>query len=229
MSDTVDGPLAATIDPPEAMASVPGTWTIALSGLAVPEGGVVRVQLSGGRGNPSDWARPQASEPRSRGYVTASCSGDASLTVSVPPPEELRGAAIDLTVTEAPLAAADEVTVVLGDASEGGGGSTPQSFSQPAKVIAVLTAEPAQAGGLSFRRVGEVTVDVLGGPMDHIRVLAPPTVPAGKQFAIALKAEDVEGNVASMYQGEFTLEITDTEILQGPETVSYTHLRAHET
>ncbi|MFP4250637.1 MAG: DUF3604 domain-containing protein, partial [Armatimonadota bacterium] len=47
------------------------------------------------------------------------------------------------------------------------------------------------------------------------------TVPAGHEFSIALKAEDVAGNVASMYQGDFEIEITDTDICTGPETVHF--------
>ncbi|MFW5868485.1 MAG: hypothetical protein ACOCX2_11750, partial [Armatimonadota bacterium] len=94
MSDdsTVTSDVKATIEPPEAMASVPGTWRIVISGLEAPEGGVVRVLLSGSRGNPSDWARPQATEPAAREYVTAASTGSASLTVSIPPPEPTRGA-----------------------------------------------------------------------------------------------------------------------------------------
>ena len=214
--------LKASIEPPEAMASVPGTWTITLSGLEVPEGGVVRVLLSGSRGNPSDWTRPQASEPAAREYVTAACTGDASLTISIPPPEQTRGAMVDLTITDAPLSAGDEITVVLGDTREGGGGSTPQTFSQPAKVVEIHVAEPSEPGEpLAFRRIGETTLDVTGGPMDRIRVLAPASVPAGHEFSIALKAEDVEGNVASMYQGDFEITISDTEICTGPETVHF--------
>ncbi len=216
----VDG-LTVTIDPTEAMAAVPGTWQIELSGVKLPEGAVVRVLLGGGRGNPSDWTRPQVTEPDAREYATADCSGDTSLTATVPPPEQLRGPAVDLTVTEAPLRASDQVTVVLGDTSHGGGGSTPQTFSQPDKVINILAAQPAKAGELDFQKIGEVTLDVVGGPMDRISVLAPATVPAGKEFSIALKAEDTNGNVASMYQGELTLEITDNEIATGPEEVEF--------
>jgi hypothetical protein len=211
----------AHIEPKDAMASIAGTWTITFSGLQVAEGGAVRVMLSGSRGNPSDWARPQASEPAAADYVTAECSGESELTVSVPPPEQTRGAMVDLTVTQAALTADDEITVVLGDTSEGGEGSTAQSFSQPDKVIEIMAAEPAESGDLDFARVGEVTLDVIGGPMDRVRVLAPATVPAGKEFSVALKAEDVEGNVASMYQGELDIEITDTEICTGPEEVEF--------
>lgn len=206
-----------SIEPPEAMASVPGTWTITISGVSVAEGGIVRIVFGGTRGNPSDWTRPQTSDPEAREYVSGRRSGSGSLTVTVPSGEEFRGPAIDLTVLDAPLAENETLTVVLGDTSEGGTGSTPQSFSQPNKVVEVLVAE----GGGKFSKIGEATMDVTGGPMDTIRVLAPATVPAGKQFSIALKAEDVQGNVASMYIGELSLEISDTELVTGPESVGF--------
>jgi hypothetical protein len=136
-------------------------------------------------------------------------------------PSRFRGPAIDLTVTNAPLRAADQITVILGDSSGGGGGSTPQSFSQPGKTIELLVAGPSSDGAPSFRKVGETAIDVNGGPLDRIRVLAPATVPAGKTFSIALKAEDVAGNVASMYQGDFALQISDPDILTGPENVHF--------
>ncbi len=220
MTDTTLQPdaLRASIEPPEAMASVPGTWTITLSGLSVAEGGLVRVVLSGTRGNPGDWTRPQVVNPRAREYVTARCTGAASVVATVPAPEQFRGAAVDLTVTDAPLREADEITVVLGDTSQGGGGSTPQSFSQPAKAVEVHVADP---GKQRLRKVGFTTISISGGPMDSIRVIAPATVPAGKEFSILLKAEDVEGNVASLYIGEFDIEVSDPELVTGPESVNF--------
>ncbi|NLO07085.1 MAG: DUF3604 domain-containing protein [candidate division WS1 bacterium] len=209
-----------SIEPPEAMASVPGTWTITISGVSVAEGGIVRIVFGGTRGNPSDWTRPQTSDPEAREYVSGRRSGGGSLTVTVPPGEEFRGPAIDLTVLDAPLAEDETLTVILGDTSAGGTGSTPQSFSQPNKVVEVLVAEPSGGDG-KFSKIGEATMNVTGGPMDTIRVLAPATVPAGKQFSIALKAEDVQGNVASMYIGELSLEISDTELVTGPESVKF--------
>ena len=211
----------AHIEPPNAMAGVRDTWRVTLSGLEVPEGGIVRLRLGGGRDNKSDWTRPQADDPAANEYVTACCSGAAELQVRAPAFERVADIVVDMTVTGAPLAAEDEITVVLGDTAGGGDGSTPQTFSQPAKVFDVFVAEPG-AGAAKFQRAaGAPTLDVVGGMMDRLRVLGPATVPAGKRFAVAIKAEDVFGNVASLYQGELEIEISDDEICTGPEQVSF--------
>ncbi len=213
----------AHVEPPTAMAGVRDTWRVTLSGLGVPEGGVVRLRLGGGRDNKSDWTRPQADDPAADEYVTASCSGAAELQVDAPAFERVADIVVDMLVTGAPLAAEDEITVILGDTSGGGDGSTPQTFSQPDKVFDVFVAMPPEGEGASqfVRAAGAPTLDVVGGMMDRLRVLAPATVPAGKRFAIAIKAEDVFGNVASLYQGELKIEISDDEICTGPEKVNF--------
>ncbi|MEA3401939.1 MAG: DUF3604 domain-containing protein [Armatimonadota bacterium] len=222
MPDDAPRLTTATVDPPTAMAGVRDAWRITFAGLQVAEGGLVRLRLAGGRDNKSDWTRPQAEDPGANEYVTASCSGDAQLSVCVPPFSEESSVVVDMAVAGAPLAAEDETTVVLGDTAGGGDGSTPQTFSQPAKPFDVFVAEPpAEDEEPDFRRAeGAPTVDVTGGPMDRLRIIAPATVPAGSRFSIAIKAEDVHGNVASLYQGELELEITE-ENVTGPQEAEF--------
>jgi len=213
----------ASIDPPVALAGVRDTWAVTLAGLKLPEGGIVRLRLGGGRDNKSDWERPQAADPTADEYVTATNSGAAELQVRVPPFEEVADVVVDLAVTGAPLRAAHAITVTLGDTSGGGEGSTPQTFSQSDKRFDVFIARPpAEGKPPDFQRLPEaVSLDVVGGMMDRLRVFVPPTVSAGRKFAITIKAEDVHGNVASLYQGELGLEISNDEICSGPEHVSF--------
>ncbi len=213
----------ATIDPPTAMAGMRDTWRVTFAGLEVPAGGTVRLRLGGGRDNKSAWMRPPGDDPAAAEYATATCSGAADLEVRAPRFEEVADIVGDMAVAGAPLGAGDEITVTLGDTSGGGDGSTPQTFSQPAKVLAVFVAElPPEGEKPTFRRAeGVPTLDVVGGMMDRLRVFGPPTVPAGKNFSIAIKAEDVFGNVASVYQGELELRITDDELATGPEEAEF--------
>jgi len=206
------------IDPGHARAGVRGTWRVTFSGLSLPEGGVVRLRLGGGRDNKSDWTRPQADDPAADEYVTATCSGEAELRVEAPPFEQVSDIVVDMTVTGAALAEATEITVVLGDTSGGGDGSAPQTFSRPNKPFDVFVAlPPAQGEELEFSRAkGAPALDVIGGPMDRLRVFAPASVRAGKEFAITIKSEDRYGNVAPGYLGELAIEITD-EIVSGPD------------
>lgn len=213
----------ANVEPPTAMAGIRDTWRITFAGLEVGVGGVVRLRLGGGRDSKSDWIRPQANDPSLNEYVTASCSGAAALTVTVPPFSEVADIVVDLTITEAPLLAEDEIVVTLGDTSGGGDGSTPQTFSQPDKRFDLFVAQPSDDDPLSFVRVsGVLAVDVTGGPIDRLQVFAPPSVPAGKDFSITIKAEDRHGNVAALYQGELKIELTDDEIASGPEEIGFT-------
>ncbi|MGD9495311.1 MAG: DUF3604 domain-containing protein [Armatimonadota bacterium] len=215
--------IGARVDPPTAMAGVRDTWRVSFAGIKLPAGGIVRLRLGGGRDNKSDWERPQSDDPSANEYVTAVCSGAAELQVRVPPFEDVADVVVDMTVTGAPLRPEDQITVTLGDTSGGGEGSTPQTFSQPGKVFDVFVAQPPPRGERpQFQRAaGAPALDVVGGMMDRLRVLVPATVPAGKQFAIVIKAEDVHGNVASLYQGELGLEVSDQRICTGPKHVSF--------
>ncbi len=223
MTDDVPKLTRAEVEPPTVMAGVPDTLRITFAGLELPEGGIVRLRIGGGRDNKSDWIRPQTDDPTAREYVTAECSGEADLLVHVPRFSEVPSNVVDMTITGAPLRAEDAITVVLGDTSGGGEGSTPQTFSEPGKRFDLFVARPpAEGQDPEFQRVkGAPTINVVGGPMDHLRVLAPATVPAGDEFAVHIKAEDRFGNVASLYQGELELEITE-ENVTGPERAKFT-------
>ncbi len=207
------------IEPDYAMAGVRDTWLVTFSGLSLPEGGVVRLRLGGGRDNKTDWTPPQSDDPSANEYVTAECSGEAELRLETPPWEQVSDIVVDMTITGAPLAETDEITVTLGDTSGGGEGSTPQTFSRPDKPFDVFVAlPPAKGEELQFVRVqGAPALDVTGAPMDRVRVFAPPTVPAGKKFAITIKAEDRYGNVASGYVGRLDLHISADNVT-GPES-----------
>ncbi len=212
----------ANVEPPTAMAGIRDTWRITFAGLEVAEGGVVRFRIGGGRDSKSDWLRPQMTDPSANEYVTVECSGSPVLTVTVPPFSEVRDNVVDLTITEASLRAEDEITVTLGDTSGGGGGSTPQTFSQSKKRFDIFVSEPSEQPRREFHPAsGAPVVEVTGGPMDRLRLLAPGSVAAGKEFSVVIKAEDAYGNVAGLYQGELTLELSDDEIASGPEAVSF--------
>ncbi|HUS80333.1 MAG TPA: hypothetical protein VM283_03630, partial [Armatimonadota bacterium] len=208
------------VDPPHAMAGVRDTWDITISGIALPKGGMIRLQIGGGRDNKSDWERPQTTDPAANEYVTATCSGKAQVKVAVPPFEQQPDVAVLLTVAGAALRKSDEVRVTLGDISGGGDGSTAQTFSQPAKRFkASVASPPAEGEERRFEPAGEAIIEVTGAPLDHVKVFAPSTVPAGKQFSITIKAEDSHGNVAWNYAGELNIEVSDEEIVTGPEHV----------
>ena len=173
----------AHIEPPTAMAGVRDTWRVTLSGLAVPEGGIVRLRLGGGRDNKSDWTRPQADDPAANEYVTASCSGAAELRVGAPAFEHVHDIVVDMTVVGAPLAAEDEIAVILGDTSGGGEGSSGGRFRYTKQVAsgdtAVLEFETTVAGkyvnGVDIMRCDEsgriVEFRVMVRPLQAVDVL----------------------------------------------------------
>ena len=113
-----------------------------------------------------------------------------------------------IDLTGPPLRAADQITVVLGDTSGGGEGSTPQTFAQRDKRFDVYVADPPVEGRPpEFARVPDaLSLDIVGGMMDRLRVLVPATVPAGKQFAITIKAGCARER-RPRYQGELGLRV----------------------
>jgi hypothetical protein len=66
------------------------------------------------------------------------------------------------------------------------------------------TAEPSITGSASF--------EVLPGPVDHLSLVAPPSVPAGQPFDVTVIAQDAFDNTVPGYTGTVTFTTSD----QGP-------------
>ncbi|MBC7286879.1 MAG: DUF3604 domain-containing protein, partial [Armatimonadetes bacterium] len=203
--------------PDEAYAGQRDQWTVTLGGFALPPGGQVKLLLCGGRGNPCDWGWPQTDRSQDEGYVSARASNGAALSLWVPKCQDTGEVAVVVTVGEPGITENDTVTILLGDKSQGSPGIRPQTFSQRRKPLKVFIRETDAAEWTEASN--PPVLDVLGGPADRIRAFVPAAIRPNEEFDALLKVEDEFGNVASFYEGSFSMEAIGAELI-GPDEVS---------
>jgi hypothetical protein len=198
-----------TVEPPVAHAGQCDQWTVRLSGLEVAAGRRVRLVLGGEQENPSDWGMPQVEDEGREGFVSAEASNGAAVALRVPPWEEAREVAVELTLGAPGLSADDTLAVVLGDQSHHGPGLRAQTFSQRHKPLRVLV--EVQEG--QWEEVANPPqVEVVGGMADRVRIFLPATVRPEEAFDGLVKVEDPYGNLASFYHGSLELEAEGAQL-----------------
>ncbi len=204
----------AEIQPAEAYAGEREEFVVRIAGPAVPAGGRIRFVLGGGRGNATDWAFPQADNPSAPEYVSVRGPATAELKLQIPPWDQTHLVAVDVLVGGG-LGAGDVVELVLGDRSGGSPGSTPQTFTQPRRLIGVWF---DFGDGQWVRAANPPSIRILGGPADRVRLFLPSTVRPQERFEGLIKVEDRHGNIASFYKGDLSLEPIGAEV-QGPAAI----------
>lgn len=217
------------IEPSWACAGERDQWTVRLGGLPLPAGSRVKVVLSGGPGHRADWAFPQAGAPEGDDFVSALASNGASLSVRVPPWEEVGETAVEVHVGPPGLSSEDVLEIVLGDQSRGSRGIRPQTFSQARKRIPVFI-DLGDGRYLPARPCP--VLKVTGGPPDRLRILVPSTARPGQPFDGLLKVEDRHGNLARFYSGavefhsfEQVADVPETTLALTPRLGSHRALR----
>ncbi len=141
----------------------------------------------------------QNSQPTGEGYVSARIIGGQDLKpVPRPPPskmQELMRVAFEIPQGSVP--AGTSLKITLGDSSLGGPGARSPRFSASGVFLA-LTSEPRPADLPShdLNWVGAFPIDIIGGPTDHIRVLAPSHVKNGEGFSLTIRPQDKYGNIS---------------------------------
>ncbi len=185
----------ATITPAEpVVAGAFGTWTIEyVAGLyGIDDGGALRIAFH----TISDWGAPQFSDPAAPDYCT--------IAWTIPPPCRIEARydselgvrpwkrVIQFRVRDAAVRPGDRLLVTIGDRSGGSPGARAQTFAGRMRFKVLLDA----FGTGVYVPTGEpVTLPVVAGPPDHLRVHAPTDVRAGERFALTVVARDRWGNV----------------------------------
>ena len=157
----------------------------------------------------------QNEHPSSEGYV----SGYLGSTRLEPVP---RGApqrphdmmSVSFRVPDGILRPGTRFRFILGDRTDGSPGIAAPTFTCR-NVFIALVAEP-RPGGLhphELNWVSAFVLDILGGPLDHLKVIAPSTVAADSEFSLLIRPQDKYGNISSEKPRRLVVESPSGRIL----------------
>jgi hypothetical protein len=199
-----------------------GTWTITYEVGAY--GYDERARLKIATRFASDWGTPQFTDPKGRNFTTVSLEAK-SRAASVSLAWEPRGLArpwfrcLVVSVADGSLYPGDRIHVTLGETSGGGPGSRAQTFRERAAGFRVFV-DPF--GTEVYTALADSPrLNIVGGGLHRLVVVAPTTVRAGEPFDALVKVEDVWGNPAERFDGELRLGASGAAIAGLPATVTF--------
>jgi hypothetical protein len=184
-----------------------GTWTVTYEVGAY--GYDERARLKIAWRFASDWGTPQFTDPRGRNYTTVRLQTRGSTAVAelaFEPRGQVRPwfKTLVASVADGSLHPGDRIHVTVGDTGGGGAGSRAQTFRERACEWRVFV-DPFGTE-LYTALEASPTLDVVGGALHRLVVVAPTTVRPGEAFEALVKAEDRWGNPCERFEGELVLD-----------------------
>jgi hypothetical protein len=199
-----------------------GTWTFTYEVGAY--GYDERARLKIASRFASDWGRPQFTDPRAPNYTTVRLQTrcpTAVASLAFEPRGQVRPwfKCLVASVADGSLYPGDRIHITLGDSSGGSPGSRAQTFRERGcewrffvdpfgtELYEVLPESPQ--------------MDVVGGALHRLVVVAPTTVRAGEPFDALVKAEDVWGNPCERFDGEIALAAAGAPLAGLPKAARF--------
>ena len=222
LSDNIPAALAghATIEPSgEVKAGSYATFTLVYTAgfYGIDDSGSIKVVSRFA----SDQTKPQFDDPKAPGYTTVTASNNAKLELRYDPKGNVRpwDGTLYIKVVNGFMKEGDTITIVFGEKSGGSPGMRVQTFCEDTFEFRVLVDAIA-----TYTYVGvpdQPLIDIVPGPPETWRAVAPTTHAAGEPFRLSLKAEDKWGNPSD--KANATVKLRCTPELSGlPETVTFT-------
>jgi len=183
-----------------------GTWTFTYEVGAY--GYDERARLKIASRFASDWGRPQFTDARAPNYTTVRLETrcpTAVASLAFEPRGQVRPwfKCLVASVADGSLYPGDRLIITLGDTSAGSPGSRAQTFREKGCEWRFFV-DPF---GTELYEVmpGSPMMDIVGGALHRLVVVAPTTVRPGERFDALVKAEDVWGNPCERFDGEVAL------------------------
>jgi hypothetical protein len=213
----------ASISPADAVvAGQHGTWTLCYEVGAY--GYDERARLKIASRFASDWGTPQFTDPARANYTTIRLETTCATAVAqlgFEPRGQVRPwfKTLVVSVADGSLSPGDRIWITVGDTSGGGPGSRAQTFRERGcewrffvdpfgtELYAVLDPSP--------------TIDVVGGGLHRLVVVAPTTVRPQEPFDALVKAEDVWGNPCERFDGTVALAALGADLDGLPSQVVF--------
>src|SRR6266850_330939 len=183
-----------------------GTWTITYEVGAYGYDEFARLKIACRFA--SDWGTPQFTDPAALNYATVrleSRNPAAVARLAYEPRGHVRPwfKCLVVSIRDGSLYPGDQIHVTMGDTSGGGPGSRAQTFREKGCEWRLLV-DPFGTELYSVL-VPSPKIDVVGGELHRLVVVAPTTVRAGEPFDALVKAEDVWGNPCERFEGNVRL------------------------
>src|SRR6266850_70233 len=199
-----------------------GTWTITYEVGAYGYDEFARLKIASRFA--SDWGPPQFSDPAGANYATVRLESRCPTTVAHlawEPRGYIRPwfKCLVVSIRDGSLYPGDKIHVTIGDRSGGGPGSRAQTFREKGCELRLLV-DPF---GTELYSVLEPSpqLDIVGGGLHRLVVVAPTTVRPGEPFEALVKAEDVWGNPCERFEGEVKLGGTGTPLAGLPNELTF--------
>jgi len=213
----------ATITPADpVVAGQLGTWTITYEVGAYGYDEFARLKIASRFA--SDWGPPQSTKPAEANYATVRLESRCPTTVAAlswEPRGYIRPwfKCLVVSIRDGSLYPGDKIHVTIGDRSGAGPGSRAQTFRERGCEFRVLV-DPF---GTELYSVLEPSpqLDIVGGVIHRLVVVAPTTVRSGQAFDALVKAEDVWGNPCERFAGEVALAVEGAPIEGLPGAVTF--------
>ena len=168
----------------------------------------------------SDQTNPQFDDPKAPGYTTVTASNNAKLEVRYDPKGNVRpwDRTLYIKIVNGFMKEGDTITIVFGEQSGGSPGMRLQTFCEDTYEFRVLV--DAIATYTYVPVPDQPVINIVPGPPETWRAIAPTTHPAGQPFRLSLKAEDKWGNPSDKVSASVRLRSTP-ELSGLPETVTF--------
>jgi len=192
-----------------------GTWTLNARTSKEIHAENLRLLLGGHRWIKLDMFC-QNNDPRSDGYVSAYANGDTSLE-PVPREHPTRPHELMTVAFKIPggvLSAGTRLRFVLGDRAYGSRGIRAPNFACKNVFIAVAAEPPPrEIRGREADWAFAFVLDITGGALDHLKVIAPSTVARNSEFAILVRPQDRYGNISPEKPTQLLVESSTGTVL----------------
>lgn len=167
----------------------------------------------------SDWGVPQFDEPTEFNYTTVTTTGNCKVRGQYAKYIRSFGNSVRIDVFGGYMKKGDQITVTMGDRSQGSLGMRVQSFCEREHEFRVFI-DPC--GTFRYEEMPKShKVRVRAGWTHEIQAIVPGSVEAGKPFDILVRALDEFGNPTYRYNGTVSLSSPEMTLLNLPETVSF--------
>jgi hypothetical protein len=142
----------------------------------------------------SDWAWPQTQDASADGYLRVVAPEGRAISVHTPEHKSMV-----ITLQSGEMKQGEYIDIIMGDRSGGGGGLRSQTFYDPRRnfLCEVYPTDDVKHGSAT-----KATLEISGGNIDSLSMIAPSDIELGAPFALQLKANDRWGNPAQKYRGK---------------------------
>ena len=169
-----------------------GQWVLSLTvgSYGIDEGGTIKVSQRFA----SDWQEPQFDRPKEPGYTTVWTNGEAKLSMryDLKAGERPWMKCLVIDVYDGNLAPGEIVKVIMGDQSQGSGGTRAQTFQESKHEFRVLV-DPTNASVVRRVPSSPILAIVAGEPVEVICIV-PTQVLTGEPVEVFVKGQDRWGN-----------------------------------